>query len=214
MHAILENRSTSAKVVGEGQSQLLDSVSPGASQSLTVVSDTSPRPVTPTLVQKPPIPKSSHRTKAGKEVSSDPGKKTNRKRRIALDTGVSSDGGGKRKRKTLDSSSSGDELTGPTTTAGEPSLPTAVSDFLSEFRSPGNCYYSVFHLLVFCLFDYTLTVLEIGVSSSKTVPGVQSVGDEPTTPGKSKVVRRSHTASTSGMVPAAVHNVFDNGNCL
>ena len=64
------------------------------------------------------------------------------------------------------------------------------------------------------MFHYTSSVLEIGVSSPKTVPGMQPVEDEPTTPGKSKVVRRSHTASTSGMVPAAVHNVFDNGNYL
>ena len=46
------------------------------------------------------------------------------------------------------------------------------------------------------------------------MPEVQTTENEPTTPGKAKVVRRSHTASTSGMVPATVHNVFDNGNYL
>ena len=90
----LDDRSTSAKVVGEDQPRSLENVSPGGSQSRTVVSDVSPRPVTPTLVQKPPIPKVSHRMKKGKEVSSDPGKRTSRKRRTALDTDVSSDGGG------------------------------------------------------------------------------------------------------------------------
>ena len=120
----LGSRSTSAKVVGEDQSQMLDNSSPGGSQSRTVVSETSPRPATPTFVQKPPIPKSSCRTKKGKEVSSDTGKKPGRKKRTALDTDVSSDGGGKRKHKTLGSSSSGDELvTDPATSVGDNFFP-------------------------------------------------------------------------------------------
>ena len=118
----LDGRSNSDKVVGGGQSRLLENSSPGGSQTRTVVSETSPRPVTPTLVQKPPIPKDSHRSKKGKEVSSEPGKKSSRKRRTALDTDVSSDGGGKRVRRTLDSSSSGDDLvTGPSTSVGDTS---------------------------------------------------------------------------------------------
>ena len=69
----------------------------------------------------------------------------------------------------------------------------------------------IFPLLTFFIvFQSGFFVLEIGVSSPRTPEPAQNTSGEGTS-GDARVVRRSHTATSSGMVPSAVHNVFDNG---
>ena len=60
-----------------------------------------------------------------------------------------------------------------------------------------------FTLYVSCFLEANIQ----GGSRDQTGPG-GSGGSE--TRG-TRVVRQSHTAASSGMVPSAVHNVFDNG---
>ena len=60
-----------------------------------------------------------------------------------------------------------------------------------------------FTLYVSCFLDVNLQ----GGSHERSGPGGSGSGGSRGT----RVVRQSHTAASSGMVPSAVHNVFDNG---